>query len=658
VNWGKLATTVRAHPTRVLLLSLLILVPPAVATSRVRVTFNQLTELPKTADSVRGYDAFAGHFRQGEVSPVVLILRHEDSMWNDASFRAINDLTVAIGKVKGVELVRSVTQPTGGVFTEEQLKQAGVGDLLKFPDRLQEGADGLGRVLDGLGQITAGLREMRRRLPALAGGLSQGAAGIGRMRDGIARMRDGILQARAGLKKAADGLADPCAGSACHRLYVEGCPQSEPDTLADSALNAQSCLKHALDQMHSLVSRPSFDPQYASIYPDVARAYGNLTGIDDTTNEPQAGNERARGYSETGGMSGNLRDIANGLRSAITGLGKIDAGLSQVDGGLAKLGPGLQDGAIGVRATIDGVVRVIDGLDQIVPGLQRLRVGLAAGAASVRAAGFGDVVTAGNLGLTPGIVEAVPDLRSQLSFFITDDARATRLFVTLEREPYASESLDVVNAVGLAGRLALNKTPLEGDEILLAGAASFFNDVRTLSDEDFRIIIVAVLLGIFVVLALLLRSLVAPVYLIMTVLLSFAATLGLTALIFQGMFGQSGIAWWLPSFLFVMLVALGADYNIFLMSRIREEARRHTTADATARGLALTGHVITSAGIILAGTFAALMAAPLKSLQQFGFAVTVGILLDTFVVRSLLVPSVATLLGRHNWWPSRRARAS
>jgi RND superfamily putative drug exporter len=128
-------------------------------------------------------------------------------------------------------------------------------------------------------------------------------------------------------------------------------------------------------------------------------------------------------------------------------------------------------------------------------------------------------------------------------------------------------------------------------------------------------------------------------------------------LVFQGIFGQAGVPWWLPPFLFVLLVALGADYNIFLMSRIREEARTATTADATARGLALTGHVITSAGIILAGTFAALLFAPMKGLQQMGFATTVGILLDTFVVRSLLVPSIATLLGRHNWWPSSRAYA-
>jgi len=301
---------------------------------------------------------------------------------------------------------------------------------------------------------------------------------------------------------------------------------------------------------------------------------------------------------------------------------------------------------------------MIDGLDLIVPGLARLRAGLAEGASRIRSSGIGDLVGAGNLGLTPQLVDSIPGLKQQLGFFISADQKTTRLFVTLDHEPYSATSLDAVTSMRQQARFALSKTPLQDAQILSTGSAAFFDDIRTLSSHDFKTIIIAVLIGIFIVLALLLRSIVAPTYLIFTVLLSLLATLGLTTFVFQIVGGQPGVAWWLPPFLFVMLVALGADYNIFLMSRIREEARVHTTADATARGLALTGHVITSAGLILAGTFGALLFAPLRSLQQYGFAVTVGILLDTFVVRSLLVPSIAVMLGRHNWWPSRRAHAS
>jgi RND superfamily putative drug exporter len=124
-------------------------------------------------------------------------------------------------------------------------------------------------------------------------------------------------------------------------------------------------------------------------------------------------------------------------------------------------------------------------------------------------------------------------------------------------------------------------------------------------------------------------------------------------LVFQEWLGDPGITFWLAPFLFVILIALGADYNIFIMSRVREElgAAGGDVGEAVRRGLLLTGRVITSAGIILAGTFAVLMVAPLPNLRQIGFAVTVGVLIDTFVVRSLLVPSITVLLGRWAFWP-------
>ena len=623
--WARLARLVRGHPVRVLGVALLILVPPALAVPKMRVTYDVLSELPPSSDSVLGYRKIAGHFDRGQVSPVFVTIQGNSSLWTPQSFRAINDVTIALQKVPGVATVRSLTQPTGGVFSPEDLKAAGVGDLAAFPDRLQEGADGVGKVIDGLGQIRGGLAEMRTKLPELEAGLGDAAAGIATMRDGVASMRAGISEMRAGLTRAADGLSK----------------DGSDNDLADQADAAAAALRGALPT--------------SKLDPNVNEAYARLTGRLLTNDSVAPG---AKEYAEGGGLAGHLRTISSGLRRAIGGLGQLDDGLVQIDRGLAKLGPGLQDGSIGVAKTVDGAGKMIDGLDQIVPGLQRLRAGLAEGAARVRASGIGDIASAGNLGLTPALVDSIAGLRDRLSFFISPDQRTTRLFVTLAQEPYAAESLDAITLMRQQARFALNKTPLAGAPVLATGAAAFFDDIRTLSSRDLRTIIIAVLIGIFVVLALLLRSIVAPTYLIITVLLSLLATLGLTTFFFQIVAGQPGVAWWLPPFLFVMLVALGADYNIFLMSRIREEAAVYTTADATARGLALTGHVITSAGLILAGTFGALLFAPLRSLQQYGFAVTVGILLDTFVVRSLLVPSIAVILGRHNWWPSRRAHAS
>jgi putative drug exporter of the RND superfamily len=154
-----------------------------------------------------------------------------------------------------------------------------------------------------------------------------------------------------------------------------------------------------------------------------------------------------------------------------------------------------------------------------------------------------------------------------------------------------------------------------------------------------------------VILCGLLVAITAPLYLIVTVVASFAATLGLITLLFTRLFGHEGLAFNLVLISFIFLVALGVDYNIFLMDRVRHEARTLGTQEGTLRALTTTGGVITSAAVILAGTFAALTLLPLEPLVQIGTAVALGVLIDAFVVRALLVPSLTRLFGDRAWWP-------
>jgi RND superfamily putative drug exporter len=165
-----------------------------------------------------------------------------------------------------------------------------------------------------------------------------------------------------------------------------------------------------------------------------------------------------------------------------------------------------------------------------------------------------------------------------------------------------------------------------------------------------------VLLVVFAILVLLLRAVVAPLLLIATVILSFLAALGVGYFVFDVFFDFPGSDPSLPLFAFVFLVALGVDYNIFLVARAREETLKHGTEQGILRALAVTGGVITSAGIVLAGTFSVLAALPLVFLTEIGFVVAFGVLLDTFLVRSVLVPALVLLIGPKVWWPSSLAR--
>lgn len=196
-----------------------------------------------------------------------------------------------------------------------------------------------------------------------------------------------------------------------------------------------------------------------------------------------------------------------------------------------------------------------------------------------------------------------------------------------------------------------------GDGAALVGGQTAIDvDTNDTSIRDRTVIIPVILLVVFLILMLLLRSIVAPALLIVSTVLSFATAIGVSALVFNHVFDFPGADPAVPLYGFVFLVALGVDYNIFLMSRVREESLRHGTRPGILRGLVATGGVITSAGLVLASTFAALGVIPILFLAQLAFIVAFGVLLDTFVVRSLLVPALTYDIGRAIWWPSRLSR--
>ncbi|MFF6640121.1 MMPL family transporter [Streptomyces althioticus] len=205
-------------------------------------------------------------------------------------------------------------------------------------------------------------------------------------------------------------------------------------------------------------------------------------------------------------------------------------------------------------------------------------------------------------------------------------------------------------------RLRDNVHDISGADALVGGYTAQQVDTQQTASDDRTLIVPIVLVVILLILVLLLRSVLVPVLLVATVALNFLATLGVSALVFEHLFGFSGTDASVPLYGFVFLVALGVDYNIFLMSRVREEALTHGTRQGVLRGLTTTGGVITSAGVVLAATFAALMVIPLVFLVQIAFIVAFGVLLDTLVVRSLLVPALVIDIGPKAWWPGALSR--
>ena len=260
--------------------------------------------------------------------------------------------------------------------------------------------------------------------------------------------------------------------------------------------------------------------------------------------------------------------------------------------------------------------------------------------------------------VSPTDLYAGPDLRAS---FVSSDGSVARIYVTTSTNPYDEKSFATVRDMrtlmatdpghfSAAAAGATTATP----KAYVGGASAEFADVQDTISADFLRVAAITILGILIVLILLLRALVAPLYLVLTVLLSYVTSLSLSALILHYVFGQTGINYFIPLMVFVLLVALGSDYNIFLMSRVREESSTRDLRPGIRIASARTGTVITSAGLILAGTFGALVTSPLQLLFQVGLTVALGVLIDTFIVRSLLVPAITAFIGERAWWPFHR----
>ncbi|MGH3803848.1 MAG: MMPL family transporter, partial [Pseudonocardiaceae bacterium] len=241
---------------------------------------------------------------------------------------------------------------------------------------------------------------------------------------------------------------------------------------------------------------------------------------------------------------------------------------------------------------------------------------------------------------TRGVTEVLPAVTST-------DGELVQIGAVLTDAP------DTGGAERTVQRIRERVHAVDGAEAVVGGPTAIGLDTQNGAERDRMLVIPLVLAIVFAILLLLLRSLIAPLLLMATVVLSYFAALGVSALFLEHVMGIAAVDHSLPLLGFVFLVALGVDYNIFLMTRVREEARRSGHARGMLRGLATTGGVITSAGLVLAATFTVLATTPSVFLIGVGVLVAIGVLLDTFVVRSVLVPALAFGLGRRTWWPSR-----
>ncbi|ORW24263.1 hypothetical protein AWC18_00355 [Mycolicibacter nonchromogenicus] len=623
--WNSVAVAVVRKPVPLLLVSLVILLALSAAAMTTTLSYDDRKGQPDTTASNEGYQLLDRHFRKDVVISEFVVVESPTDMRTGKGLADLDEMASRIAQIPGVTKVSGVTRPAGTRLEEAQLgwQNGQIGD--KMAGAVDDGnarKDDLAKLTGGADQLAGGLAQLdttlRTALTPLTGILDQ-AQTAGQQVDqfrpllnqlsATAPAVDRALRSGPGLRplaEQADGAIatiDPLVGALNTSPWCATTPQCAQ--IRDQV------------QVLATLRNAGFFTQVAGLGDHL----GENASVADTLADVQTA---VTSLDNAFGALGNPADLAGNVR--------------RLQDGISQLASGAQALATGVHTLADSNIEMLSGMSQIATQLQN----------SARASTGSD--TSSGFFLPPNAFEnrQFADVAKQ---FLSRDGKTARFLIESSNDPYSAAAMNLSHEMVAVAEAARPNTSLAQARISVAGFPAVNSDIQRLLTADFIQLAASTLLIVGLILVLLLRALLAPLYLLGTVVLNYTASLGIGVLVFQWGLGYE-IAWPVPLLAFIILVAVGADYNMLLVSRLKEESTRNIRVGVL-RTVASTGSVITSAGIIFAVSMFGLMVGSIAIMIQAGFIIGCGLLLDTFIVRTLTVPAIAVLLREASWWPQR-----
>lgn len=581
-----------------------------------------------SAPSSIGYAALERHFPISQSIPEYILIQSPHDLRSPRALADLEQLASRVAQLPNVGLVSGITRPVGEV-------------PLEFRATFQAGIVG-DRLADGSAQI------------------GQRSGDLNRLTEGADTLAESLADVRGQINTIAPSIQDLVDTFTSVRTEYGGDKLVRDVETAAKLVNSINALGNSMG-----VNFRTVRDMFAWIGPVLAALNGNAvcdanpSCVDTRQQFQRLVKAREDGsLDEINGLAQELQGVEDQqtLNEAVTKLNNAMAnvtkavsamGLDQPGGpqrGLAELQRGANRLATGSREVAGGVDELVEQVKVIAAGLNEASTFLLTmrnNAADPNQAGFN----------IPAEVLNLPDFKKAAAAYISPDGRSVRYLVQTELNPFSAEAMDQVNEIADVARGAQPNTMLADATISMGGFPAALRDTRDYYQQDIRFIIAATLIVVLLTLMVLLRAIIAPLYLVGSVVVSYFAAIGIGVLTFQMLLGQE-LHWSVPPLAFVVLVAVGADYNMLFVSRLRDESP-HSVRFGVIRTLGSTGGVITAAGLIFAASMAGLLFSSIGIVIQGGFVIGVGILLDTFVVRTITVPAIAAMVGRANWWPSR-----
>ena len=630
--WRRSGIRIVRRPRAHLIASVLVLIILASCAGLVRYNYDDRKALRPSAPSSVGYAALDRHFPVNQSIPEYILIQSPHDLRTPRALADLEQMADRVSQLPDIALVSGITRPSGNV--PEQFRatyQAGaVGTVLANGSTLINDHSGdLNRLAEGAGKLADNLGDVRGQVGQLATsiqGLIDAFSSMRTQYGGDALVKEVDIAAKLVDHVNSLGNAMGWNYSAVKDMFgwigpVLTALQGNPVCDADASCSATR------GQFQRLVGE---------------RDQGDVDAINDLIRQLQTFPDRQ-----------TLNASITRLRAALANVAKVmhSMGMDQPGGLQANLNS-MQDRAGrfagGSRQVADAVAQLVDQVKQLGAGLSEsaaFLLSLKHDASQPAMAGFN----------IPAQLLHLEEFQKAAKVFISPDGHSVRYLVQTKLNPFSAEAMDQVNAIIATARGAQPNTALSDATISMAGYTASLKDTRDYYQHDIRFIIAVTLTVVLLTLIALLRAIVAPLYLVASVVISYLSAVGVGALFFQVILGQQ-IHWSVPPLAFVVLVAVGADYNMLLVSRMRDESP-HSTRYGIIRTLSSTGGVITAAGLIFAASMCGLLFSSVGTVIQGGFVIGVGILLDTFLVRTITVPAVAALVGRANWWPSQVGRS-
>ena len=685
--WGMMGKFALKRPLIAFILVAIVSVP-FLFTYKDQLSFNSLEEISDDYPSIKGFNIIADSFGPGESMPTQIVIKNDDKM-NTSEYIALTEkISQELEKVNNVDTVRSVTRPTGTPIDDFYLSK----QVVSIGDGLGQGNDGIKKISDGLSEAGSQMAANQPKMQEATNGINQLILGTNKIKSGVDTVQGHLTEIEKGLKDSSIGSTD----------LKNGLEKIQAESVKILAYNKQLLagykkagaglgelksgndkIAEGLDSLNGILA--STDQYFANLktdYPDIeqnqsyqaikATIKGSQIAIKQLSESMLQLNNGLKGAQDGINTANNTfaelttgqEKLVNSMEPLLIGIKKleaglykmedgqgniIDQGLPQVSSGLKGLKDGQQQFLTGFQDMRGQITQLSNGLTQSVDGLNQVSNGLNSAQDYLT-----DVSKQKQNGFyIPQDVLDSKDFEQALNAFMSKDRKVMTIDVVFNKNPYSNAAIARIPEMKQAVKRAVRETKLENAKVAVGGVSSMHNDLNTISKADYSRTVVLMLAGITIILIILLRSLIMPLYLIGSLILTYYTSMSISEAIFVHMLGYTGISWAVPFFSFVILVALGIDYSIFLMDRFNEY-RNMPVQQAILLSMKKMGTVIISAAVILGGTFAAMMPSGVLSLLEIATILLIGLALYALVVLPLFVPVMVKTFGEANWWPFRK----